>query len=108
MDQSLDCSVYPDQDPPKELMSEFQKADYLHRVVTAFDHGVVPDGPTLELLSRFREIFDRYPLNASPAYHALRSVFGWESVERLPFLSEPAYIKFDRVENRTDGCEEAI
>jgi hypothetical protein len=108
VETTLDGSVYPDQDPPDDLVTESQKADYMHRVVTAFDHGVVPDEPTLELLSRFRDVFDKYPLNASPGYHALRCLFGWESVERLPFFDEPTYLKFDRIEGRTDGCEDML
>ena len=108
MDTNLDCSVYPDRDPPERLVTESEKADYVHRVIAAFDHGVVPDGATLDLLSQFRDIFDRYPLAASPAYHALRSFYGWEAVERLPFMAEPTYLKFDRIEGRTDGFEDSI
>lgn len=108
MDQNLDGSVYPDQEPPEEFITEAQKADYLHRVIGAFDHGVVPDGPTLTLLSSWKEIFDRYPMNSSPAYAALRNVFGWEETERHPWLGEPTYMKFDRIEGRTDGFADAI
>ena len=108
MKPHLDASVYPDQDPPEELATDADKADYLHRIVSAFDHGVVPDGSTLDLLSGWKEIFDRFPLKASPSYHALRSIFGWEPVERLPFFTEPAYLKFDRIEGREDGFEDWI
>ena len=105
---NVDASVYPDRDPPSELITESQKADYLHRILTAFDYGVLPDETTLDLLVQWKEIFDRHPLHASPAYHALRSFFRWNQVERLPYLMEPTYLKFDRIEGRTDDFEDRI
>ena len=108
MTSSLDDSVYPDRPPPGEPLTESEKADYLHRMVSAFDFGVVPDEPALALLGQWKFIFDRYPLNASPAYHGLRTLFGWEPVERRPYLDDPTYVKFDRIEGREDGFEDAV
>jgi hypothetical protein len=104
----IDHSVYPDTEAPGDLVTEAEKADHLHRVLSAFDHGVVPDAETLELLRGWKRIFDRFPMKASPAYHALRSLFGWESVERLPSLAEPTYVKLDRIEGREDGFEDRV
>lgn len=108
MSSELDHSVYPDMDAPGDLVTEAQKGDYAHRVLSAFDHGVVPDPATLELFSGWKVIFDRFPMKASPAYHALRSLFGWEEVDRLPYFTEPAYLKLDRIEGREDGFEDWI
>jgi hypothetical protein len=104
----LDASVYPDSDPPTRLRSLEEKADYLQRICGAFDHGLVPEKATIELFSDWKEVFDRFPLNASPGYHALRAYFGWEPVERLPYLGDPAYVKLDRIEGREDDCEERM
>jgi len=108
MDVKLDHSRYPDQPPPESLASDTQKVDYLHRVVAAFDHGIVPDRPTLELLSQWEDLFDQFPLPSSPAYHALRSLFCWQAVDRTPWFGEPTYRRFDRVEGRTDNCETLV
>ena len=108
MNTHLDLSLYPDEEPPEELVTESQQVEHLRRVIGAFDHGLVPEESTLNLLVSWKKLFDRYPMSASPAYHALRSLFGWEQVVRAPFFGEPTYCKFDRIERRTDGFEDAI
>jgi hypothetical protein len=105
---SLDQSVYPDMNPPAEPLSAEEKADYLQRICAAFDFGLVPETETLELLSGWQEIFDRFPLKASPAYHAFRAFFCWKPVEQLPYLGTPSYLKFDRLEEREDGFEDRV
>jgi hypothetical protein len=72
------------------------------------DFGLIPEPETLELLSRWEEIFDRFPLKASPAYHAFRAFFCWKPVEQLPYLGTPSYRKFDRLEEREDGFEDRV
>lgn len=104
----LDESVYPDRDPPRELATPEEKADYLHRVCGAFDFGIAPEPATLQLLAQWKDVFDAFPLAHSPAYHALRAHFGWESAERLPYLGEPGYVKLDAAEGREDGFEERV
>ena len=108
MDAKLDHSLYPDQSPPESLTTDSQKADYLHRVVAAFDHGIVPDPSTLKLLSQWEELFDQFPMPSSSAYHALRSLFGWKEIGRTPCFDEPTYVRFDRIEGRIDGCESRV
>ena len=108
MDAKLDHSLYPDGPSPDTLATDSRKADYLHRVVAAFDHGIVPDPSTLELLSQWEGLFDRFPLPSSPAYHALRSLFGRKEADRTPCLDEPTYVRFDRIEGRIDGCESRV
>lgn len=108
MTEPVDESVYPDVDPPASLASPEVRADYLQRICGAFDFGIAPERATLELLAHWRDIFDRYPLRASPAYHALRTYYGWPAVEQLPYLGTPAYIKLDRLEGREDGFEDRV
>lgn len=108
MKTQVDGRVYPDSDPPQEFFTVEQKADYLHRIVSAFDFGMPPDAETLRLFSRWQDVFDAFPLPASPGYHALRSYFGWDAVAREPFPSEPTYLRQDVFEGRVDGCEDRV
>ena len=108
MTGDLDASVYPDQEPPAELVTVEQKAEDLHRICSAFDFGIPPENATLRLFSKWKDIFDRFPLTHSPAYHAIRAFFRWEPIERLPFLGEPGYAKLDAAEGRLDGFEDRV
>ncbi len=108
----LDHSVYPDlEELPTALASPESRADYLHRICSAWDHGVLPDQETFGLLSGWKEVFDRYPVLASPAYHAFRAWFHWEP---LPFpggllARTPHWVHLDRLEGRDrDPCEHMI
>lgn len=101
----IDATVYPDAEPPSDLATMAEKADYLHRICGAFDFGVPPDAPTLRLLAGWKAVFDRFPFPHSPAYHALRAWYGWEPVERAAYFGEPGYRKLDAAEGREDGFE---
>jgi hypothetical protein len=108
----LDASLYPDlETPPRHLDNPGDKADYLHRVCSAMDFQIFPEPATLELLAGWKEVFDRYPLPASPAYRALRCWFGWEPVpvpKGLP-ATRPHYLALDAAEGRgPDPCESMI
>lgn len=104
----IDGSVYPDQEPPEVLLSLIQKADYVHRIVAALDFGLPPDSATLRLFRGWQEVFDAYPLPASPGYHALRAFFAWPEVPGAPFAAPPAYVAQDAREGRSDGCEHLV
>lgn len=99
----IDQSVYPDQDdPPTEFTSLADQADYVHRICGAWDYGIPPHPETTAMFMQWREIFDRYPVSMSPAYHAFRSLFGWP---RVPgFCLEADYERFDAREGRSDPC----
>ncbi len=58
--------------PALELREAGDRADYVHRVCAAWDFGIVPEVLTFRLFRAWRDIFDRYPLPHSPAYHAFR------------------------------------
>lgn len=108
MKMQIDQSVYPDRPAPVAFADDFERADYLHRVCSAFDFGIPPDPGTLAMFASWRHVFDAFPLGGSPAYHALRSLFRWEAAAKLPRLSDPLYIELDRQEDRTDPCEHLI
>jgi hypothetical protein len=108
----IDQSLYPDLDqPPESLDSPEGKADYLHRVCTAWDFGIHPEPETFELLGRWRDVFDRFPVATSPAYHALRCWFGWPEVPWPAGIRPPTprWLHLDRQEGRPpDPCENMI
>lgn len=100
----IDHSVYPDLDVlPQELSSPEDRADYVQRICAAWDFGVVPEWETFRLFATWRDVFDRYPLPHSPAYHAFRSWFGWPATEKGTVL-ETQSERLDRREGRADPC----
>jgi len=104
----VDHSVYPDLDvPPAALLEPGERADYVHRICSAWDYGLVPELSTFGMLRDWQEIFDRYPLSHSPAYHAFRAWFGWPPVARGTLLESTAE-QLDRREQREDPCASAI
>ena len=87
------------------------KADYVHRICSAWDYGVHPDPETFTLLARWKDVFDRYPILTSPAYHAFRAWFQWEPYPAPPGLLPPTprWVHLDRLEGRDeDPCERMI
>ena len=105
----VDGSVFPDLDaPPSSFKSIEAMADYVHRICSAWDYGVQPDAETFALFSGWKDVFDRFPLPVSPAYHAIRAWLGWENVPVPPGLHAPTprYVEYDRLEGRADDpCE---
>jgi len=112
MTPHIDQSVYPDLDePPQELPDDLAKADYLHRICAAWDFGIMPDKETFDLFASWQEIFDRFPVPASPAYHAFRSRVGWHSVPWPRGIKPPTpqWEHQDRIEDReSDPCDGLI
>jgi hypothetical protein len=108
----IDGSVYPDLDsPPTRLDTIHEKADYVHRICAAWDFGVHPEQETFELFAGWKDVFDRFPILTSPAYHAFRAWFRWE---RMPYpkgvpAPTPRWVHLDRLEGReSDPCEEMV
>lgn len=108
----IDHAVYPDLDyPPDELMTPYEKADYVHRVCTAWDFGVPPEPATFELFSQWREIFDHFPVLTSIGYHTFRAWFRWPAMPYPVGLRPPTpqWEKLDRLEGRpADPCDGMI
>ncbi len=108
----IDLSVYPDLDnPPRTLETPEDRADYVHRICTAWDFHIHPEPETFKLFSGWKDIFDRYPVVTSTGYHTFRECFGWKPVpvpEGLHF-PEPLYMVLDRIEGRMeDPCSGMI
>lgn len=108
----IDGTVYPDlAKPPTVLETPEDKADYVHRICAAWDFHVHPDPETFELFSGWKDVFDRFPISTSPAYHAFRAWFGWEPIPYPVGLPAPTplYVHLDRLEGRgEDPCEGMI
>lgn len=108
----IDGTVYPDlPEPPVILETPWDKADYVHRICTAWDFHILPEQETLDLFSQWKDVFDRFPIVTSPGYHAFRAWFGWERIPCPPHLHgpEPLYRILDRLEDRPeDPCEHMI
>jgi hypothetical protein len=105
----IEGSVYPElESPPRSLDSIEDRADYVHRICAAWDYGVQPDPATFALFSGWKDVFDRFPIVTSPAYHAMRAWFAWEPVDVPDGLHHavPRYVEYDRLEGRgRDPCE---
>jgi hypothetical protein len=112
MTRGIDHSVYPDLDnPPEEFVDDFQRADYVQRVCTAWDFGIMPRPETFDLLAGWKQIFDQFPVVTSPAYHAMRERFGWQPIPWPNGIAPPMapWEHMDRIEQRPpDPCEKMI
>jgi hypothetical protein len=110
MTMYIDQTVYPDIDPPAEPLTREERADYMHRICSAWDFHIHPEPETFALFKTWKEIFDSFPLVASPAYHAFRAWFGWEPLPRPQGIAyaEPLYVTLDRIEERDDPCEDMV
>lgn len=106
----LDHSVYPDiSPPPDDLPTPEDKADYIHRICSAFDFGIYPGRSDWELFAGWKDVFDRFPLPYSPAWHTFRSKYRWEDGPReYDFGVHAPWKDQDLVEGRTDPCEEMV
>jgi len=91
----IDGSLYPEESPPIVLVSLAQRIDYLARLCSAWDFGILPDSETLREIRRgsWRSAVDQCRLLTSPTYHLVRK---WHHLPPLPFLgSIPASIRED-------------
>ncbi len=91
----IDGSLYPDTKTPESLDSLADKVDFLSRLCSAWDFGILPERETIDEIRRssWREPIDACMLLTSPAYHLLRS---WHDLPELPYLGRQlAYIKDD-------------
>lgn len=104
---NIDHSVYPDLDaPPRTLETAEEQADYIHRVCSQWDYGIIPEPETFALLRQWKEVFDHFPVSHSAAYHTFRFLFGWTPVPGRCLRA--SYQLDDLKEGRTDPCEHWI
>jgi hypothetical protein len=91
----IDGTLYPDRETPSELKTLADRVDYLTRLCSAWDFGLLPEAETVAEIRRseWRETVDACRLLTSPAYHLLRR---WHNLPTLPYLGqELAYIRDD-------------
>ena len=100
----IDFTVYPDVEHGEAFEDDADRADYLMRVCAAWDFGIPPYPETLRLLSGWREVFERYPLPRSAAYHAFRALFRWPPVAIAESPLPARWERSDAREERDDPC----
>ena len=91
----LDGSLYPDQEPPEHLTTLAERIDFIARLCSSWDFGVLPEQVTIDEVRRaeWRDAVDQCLLLTSPTYHLLRE---WHELERKPYLGRQlAYIRDD-------------
>jgi hypothetical protein len=91
----IDGALYPDIEPPMELISLADQIDFLVRLCAAWDFGIIPWPETVEEIRQpeWKEAVEECRLLTSPAYHLLRR---WHNLEPLPYLGQQlAYIRDD-------------
>ena len=83
----IDGALYPDTDVPDELSTLTDRIDFLCRLCSAWDFGLLPDRETVEEIRRrdWREPVDAARLLTSPAYHLVRT---WHALPALPYLGQ--------------------
>ena len=90
-----DGALYPDVEPPDALCSLADEVDFLARLCSAWDFGLIPDWETVVEIRKgnWRNSVEVCALLTSPAYHLLRR---WHGLSVLPYLGqELAYIRDD-------------
>ncbi len=97
----IDHSVFPDvEEAPTGFASDVDRADYLHRICGAWDFDIYPEQGTFRLLKTWKDVFDRFPLSDSPAYHTFRRLFGWPDV---PFAKNSSVRLTHEILDRAEG-----
>lgn len=81
----LDGALYPDTEVPDSLDSLSERVDFLARLCSAWDFGLLPAAETIAEVRKpgWKEAVDRCRLLTSPAYHLLRR---WHGLPSLPYL----------------------
>jgi hypothetical protein len=95
MPKWIDGTLYPDTDAPDRLESLSDRVDFLARLCSAWDFGILPYPETIQEVRgiQWREAVDATRLLTSPAYHLLRR---WHGLPPLPYLGQQlAYIRDD-------------
>lgn len=113
MNPYIDHTVFPDRkellELPEKFLSEVDKADYVERICAAWDFDLRPESQTVQLFRQWKGVFDAYPLPQSPAYHAFRTLFGWEAFPRFGGRhTKLTHRSFDAAEERDDPFEDRI
>lgn len=83
----LDGTLYPDVEVPDDLQTLPEQVDFLARLCSAWDFGILPQTETVMEIRRaeWRQAVDACCLLTSPAYHLLRR---WHGLPALPYLGQ--------------------
>ena len=87
----LDGSLYPDTDIPQVLDTLADRIDFLARLCSAWDFGILPHTATVSEIQKteWKPAVDACRLLTSPAYHLLRR---WHGLAPLAYLGQPIAI----------------
>ena len=91
----LDGTLYPDQRPPDDLPTLSDRVDFLARLCSAWDFGLIPWPESIDEVRQpeWAEAVEACRLLTSPAYHLLRR---WHGLAPLPYLGQSLrYIRTD-------------
>ena len=91
----IDGSLFPEVETPESLSDLAEQVDFIARLCSAWDFGILPYIETIQEIQRpeWKSAIDACQLLTSPAYHLLRS---WHGLEPLPYLGQKlAYIAND-------------
>lgn len=91
----IDGTLYPDTEVPETVETLAEQVDFLARLCSAWDFGILPEHETLSTIrtAEWREAVDACRLLTSPTYHLVRK---WHGLSPLPYLGqELAYIRDD-------------
>ena len=91
----IDGTLYPDTDVPDAVESLEDRVDFIARLCSSWDFGVLPERETVAEIRKpdWREAIDACRLLTSPVYHLLRE---WHGLPELPYLGQKlAYIRDD-------------
>jgi len=83
----LDGALYPDTEVPESLDSLAGRVDFLARLCSAWDFGLLPATETIAEIRKpeWKHAVDKCRLLTSPAYHLLRR---WHGLLSLPYLGQ--------------------
>ncbi|HYN19787.1 MAG TPA: hypothetical protein VE078_02425 [Thermoanaerobaculia bacterium] len=83
----IDGALYPDTEVPEELRTLADRVDFLVRLCSAWDFGLLPDREAIEEIRRpgWSEAVEAARLLTSPAYHLVRT---WHGLPTLPYLGQ--------------------
>ena len=92
---TIDGSLYPDIPAPAEITTDEQRVDFLARLCSAWDFGLLPDDATVREIRKpqWAHAVDACALLTSPAYHLVRR---WHQLTPAPYMGQRlAYIADD-------------
>lgn len=83
----IDGTLYPDRDAPDLIVDLADRVDFLARLCSAWDFGLLPDPVTVDEIRRseWLEAVDATGLLTSPVYHLIRK---WHGLPALPYLGQ--------------------